>query len=104
MFPGNMDTDEHGQFVVRIGAVNHAGFHHQHMFLQKIEFPAFYDNVGGAVQRIENFQFLMPVQREVAAGRCRVGDRDTGILYAGDDLVLGSSFHRVVSSCSYHKG
>ena len=90
MLFGNVDADEHGYFVVGIGTVHLAGFHHKHMFLEKMEAASLDHDIRGSVQRIQDLQFFMPVQRKIAAGSGLVGDGDAGGLEFGDDFVLGS--------------
>ena len=65
---GQVDVDKHGGFIMGISAVYLGGFDHCQVFFVQQMAPALDQQVNFSVQRIKDFQLLMPVQGMIAAG------------------------------------
>ena len=68
IFSGNMDTEEHGCIPVRVSAVHLPRVNDDQMLVGNVVFPAFNLDICLAVQLIEQFDLLVPVQRMVTPG------------------------------------
>ena len=80
-----MDAQEHGGLVVAEGAVHLHGLYGHELLFGEREFCSLHGDVRQAVQRIQDLQLLVPVERPVAAGHGVEGD-----VYAGiPDVVEG---------------
>ena len=70
MLPGNVDAQEHGSLVIAEGTVHLHGLHcHKLLFWERV-LCAFHGDVRQDVQRVQDLQLLVPVERPVAAGGC----------------------------------
>ena len=76
-----MDTDKHGCITVGVCAVYLTRIDHSKMFVRNLIFLPFDLDRGFTVERVQQFDLFVPVQRVITAGRCVICQLDAKFIY-----------------------